>query len=158
MTYQAISKRYELKYLLTQRQKEAVLRTMAPYMALDQYGRTTIRNLYFDTGTFRLIRRSIEKPAYKEKLRMRSYQRPGPEDPVFLELKKNTNPWCINEGLSYRTKRLWTAYAAEIRCLPALKLRMKSSISGNITGTCALSYFFPTNGRRTMPSTAVTSG
>lgn len=88
MTYQAIFKRYELKYLLTQRQKEAVLRTMAPYMALDQYGRTTIRNLYFDTGTFRLIRRSIEKPAYKEKLRMRSYQRPGPADPVFLELKK----------------------------------------------------------------------
>lgn len=88
MAYQATFKRYEIKYLLTQQQKQAVLQAMQPYMKLDQYGRTTIRNIYYDTDTYRLIRRSLEKPAYKEKLRIRSYQAVAPEDPVFVELKK----------------------------------------------------------------------
>ena len=63
MSYQAVFQRYEMKYLLTRRQKEAVLRAMEPTMALDAYGRTVIRNLYFDTDTYRLVRHSIEKPA-----------------------------------------------------------------------------------------------
>ena len=88
MAYQAVFKRYELKYLLTLEQKEAILQVMAPYMALDQYGRTTIRNVYFDTPDYRLIRRSIEKPVYKEKLRIRSYGRAEPDSTVFVELKK----------------------------------------------------------------------
>lgn len=88
MTYQTTFKRYEIKYLLTQKQKEIILQAMEPYMKLDDYGRTTIRNIYFDTDTFRLIRRSLEKPTYKEKLRIRSYQRTASEDPVFVELKK----------------------------------------------------------------------
>ena len=46
MAIQTVFQRYELKYLLTQEQKEAVLRAMQPYMTLDRYGRTTIRNLY----------------------------------------------------------------------------------------------------------------
>lgn len=88
MAYQAIFKRYELKYLLTAQQKAEVLQAMAPYMRLDRYGRSTIRNLYFDTENYRLIRRSLEKPAYKEKLRVRSYRAAAPDDPVFVELKK----------------------------------------------------------------------
>lgn len=88
MGYQSVFKRYELKYLLTIDQKQRVLAAMAPYMALDQYGRTTIRNIYFDTDTYRLIRHSIEKPAYKEKLRIRSYCKAEQQSPVFVELKK----------------------------------------------------------------------
>lgn len=88
MAYQSTFKRHEMKYLLTQQQKQAVLQAMQPYMELDQYGRTTIRNVYYDTDTYRLIRRSLEKPAYKEKLRIRSYQPAAPDDPVFVELKK----------------------------------------------------------------------
>ena len=88
MSYQMTFQRYELKYLLTRKQKIAVMSAMKPYMSLDQYGRTTIRNIYFDTDTFRLIRRSIERPSYKEKLRLRSYQSASAEDPVFVELKK----------------------------------------------------------------------
>jgi len=88
MAYQAVFKRYELKYLLTQQQKATVLSAMEPYMALDQYGRTTIRNIYFDTDNYRLIRHSIEKTAYKEKLRLRSYQKARPGSTVFVELKK----------------------------------------------------------------------
>lgn len=88
MAYQSVFKRYELKYLLSHEQKEAVLRAMQGNMKLDKYGRTTIRNIYYDTDTYLLIRRSIEKPAYKEKLRIRSYSRAEPDSTVFVELKK----------------------------------------------------------------------
>ena len=88
MAFQTVFKRYELKYMLTLEQKEKMLEAMAAYMDLDKYGRTTIRNIYFDTGNYRLIRRSIEKPAYKEKLRIRSYAQATSDSTVFVELKK----------------------------------------------------------------------
>ena len=79
MAYQTVFQRYELKYLLTRAQMNKVLAAMKPYMESDKYGRTTIRNLYFDTDNYRLIRHSIEKPVYKEKLRIRSYQKASPD-------------------------------------------------------------------------------
>lgn len=88
MTYQTIFKRYELKYLLSMKQKELLVETMRPYMELDQFGHSTIRNIYYDTDTYRLIRHSLEKPAYKEKLRVRSYARANGKSAVFVELKK----------------------------------------------------------------------
>ncbi|MBE6733059.1 MAG: polyphosphate polymerase domain-containing protein [Ruminococcaceae bacterium] len=88
MAFQTVFKRYELKYMLTTEQKKRVLAAMEQYMKLDKYGRTTIRNLYFDTDTYLLIRRSIEKPTYKEKLRIRSYGKADADSTVFVELKK----------------------------------------------------------------------
>ena len=88
MAFQTIFKRYELKYMLNKEQKTKVLEAIKPYMELDQYGRTTIRNIYFDDNTYRLIRRSIEKPVYKEKLRIRSYAKATDDSIVFVELKK----------------------------------------------------------------------
>ena len=88
MGVQTVFIRYELKYLLTFDQKQAVLSAMDGRMELDRFGRTTIRNLYCDTDSYRLIRRSVDKPAYKEKLRLRSYQHIGQDSPVFVELKK----------------------------------------------------------------------
>lgn len=100
MAYQAVFQRYELKYLLTREQKAAVLAAMEPHMALDRYGRTTIRNIYFDTDSYRLIRRSIERPVYKEKLRIRSYQRVTPDGTVFVELKKKFDSVVYKRRLS----------------------------------------------------------
>lgn len=88
MSYQMTFKRYEQKYIMNRQQKENVLRSMTDYMKLDQYGRTIIRNIYFDTDKYRLIRRSLENPAYKEKLRVRSYCTAEGDAPVFVELKK----------------------------------------------------------------------
>lgn len=88
MAYQTIFKRYEFKYIITEEQKEKLLYTMAPYMRPDKYGRTIIRNIYFDTDNYRIIRESIEKPIYKEKLRIRSYKSVESGDTVFVELKK----------------------------------------------------------------------
>jgi len=91
MSYQAVFRRYELKYMLTLEQKNIILDAISPYMTLDQYGRTTIRNIYFDTEDYKLIRASIEKPAYKEKLRVRSYEQASHNSKVFVEIKKKYN-------------------------------------------------------------------
>ena len=88
MASQTVFKRYEYKYMLTPEQKAEVLKAIEPYMKLDKYGRTTIRNIYYDTDTYLLIRRSIEKPTYKEKLRIRSYGSATEDSKVFVELKK----------------------------------------------------------------------
>ena len=88
MKYQDIFERYELKYLVSQKQKEEILEVMSQYMNLDEYGKHTIRNIYFDTPSYRLIRDSLGKPIYKEKLRLRSYAPTRENSPVFIELKK----------------------------------------------------------------------
>lgn len=88
MQTQETFKRYEKKYLLNSEQIQNLMSVMDKYMTLDQYGKHTICNIYFDTENFELIRASIEKPTYKEKVRLRSYGVPGNEDNVFLELKK----------------------------------------------------------------------
>lgn len=88
MAFQEVFKRFEFKYMITVKQKEKILDAMAFYMIPDEYGKTTIRNIYYDTNTYLLIRRSIEKPIYKEKLRIRSYERAEDDSTVFVELKK----------------------------------------------------------------------
>ncbi|MBQ1850277.1 MAG: polyphosphate polymerase domain-containing protein [Lachnospiraceae bacterium] len=98
MTYQDTFKRYELKYLITKDQKEGLLQAMDGRMALDAYGRTTIMNIYYDTPDSLLIRRSLEKPAYKEKLRLRSYGVASSDTKVFVELKKKY------EGIVYKRR------------------------------------------------------
>lgn len=88
MEINAIFQRVEKKYLLNPDQYAAFMRDISDYMQPDQYGKHTICNLYLDTKDHLLIRRSIEKPPYKEKVRLRSYGVPGPDSQVFLEIKK----------------------------------------------------------------------
>lgn len=84
----AVFERHELKYLVNERQRCALTQALQEHMAPDVHGESTICNVYYDTPDFRLARTSLEKPVYKEKLRLRSYGPARPEDPVFLELKK----------------------------------------------------------------------
>lgn len=88
---QTIFKRYEKKYLLNEEQYSALTAVIDNYMKVDQYGRHTICNIYYDTPDFYLIRKSIDKPVYKEKLRLRSYGIPDKDSKVFVELKKKYN-------------------------------------------------------------------
>ncbi len=80
--------RTEKKYLLTDAQYRALRPILDEHMKPDKYEEYTVCNLYFDTEHNDLIRRSIEKPEYKEKLRLRSYGAVSDEDKVFLEIKK----------------------------------------------------------------------
>lgn len=111
MSYQATFKRYELKYLLTDDDKEYILDAMQGHMIPDIYGETTVRNVYFDTDSFRLIRRSLEKPAYKEKLRVRSYSEVSPDDLIFVELKKKYHAIVYKRRLMLPEREVMQAFA-----------------------------------------------
>lgn len=86
--FQMNFERCEIKYLLSSFQYQELRKRLNGKLEVDQYGKTTICNIYFDTPDSRLIRKSLEKPVYKEKLRLRSYGTPTDNDRVFLELKK----------------------------------------------------------------------
>ena len=83
-----IFQRHEIKYLADSRQRAILEQAFLDKMMPDPHGESTICNIYYDTIDYRLIARSLEKPVYKEKLRMRSYGPASPETLVFLELKK----------------------------------------------------------------------
>jgi hypothetical protein len=85
---QMVFKRYELKYMLTKDQRDQIQELMNEHMVADKYGKNTILSLYLDTPDYLLIRRSLEKPTYKEKLRLRSYGVAKKDTEVFIELKK----------------------------------------------------------------------
>lgn len=83
-----IFKRVEKKYLLTDEQHTALRARLDGLIRPDTYPKSTICSEYLDTPDFRLIRASMAATVYKEKLRLRSYNTPGQEDRVFLEIKK----------------------------------------------------------------------
>lgn len=89
---QEVFRRVEKKFLLTTAQADALAARLSEQMLPDSYNRDgkayTICNLYYDTIHSSLIRESLRKPVYKEKLRLRGYGTPSPDDLVFLEMKK----------------------------------------------------------------------
>lgn len=87
-TVQTVFNRYEKKYLMPEPVYLALRERLAPYMQVDCYGVTRICNIYYDTADSMLIRRSIESPVYKEKLRLRTYGVPTLNSTAFLEIKK----------------------------------------------------------------------
>ncbi len=96
-------KRYEYKYRLSQEQAQRLKAVMETTMTLDEFGKHTINNIYFDTADYLLIRRSLEKPVYKEKLRVRWYGTREDGSSIFIELKKKY------KGIVYkrRINRTW---------------------------------------------------
>jgi len=93
-----VMKRYELKYRLSKDQLDYFLKRIKEHMKVDKYGLTSIASLYFDTPDFYLINRSIEKPKFKEKLRLRSYGLANKESKTFLEIKRKS------EGIVYKRR------------------------------------------------------
>lgn len=106
-TVQYSFRRVEKKYFLMPQQYQQMCAGMAAYMQADQHACYTIGNLYYDTENYTLIRTSLEKPVYKEKLRIRSYGVPGDRDKVFVELKKKY------DGVVYKRRVLMEAAAAQ---------------------------------------------
>ncbi len=84
----AVMKRYEIKYIINREQEEFLKRSLEGKLFVDRFGKTSIASLYYDTPDYKLIRASIEKPLFKEKLRLRSYGLADDSSPVFLELKR----------------------------------------------------------------------
>lgn len=122
MSYQNVFKRYEIKYLISKSQQEQIKQKMQEYMTADAYGRSTICNIYFDTSNYLLIRRSMEHPVYKEKLRLRSYGAARPDSTVFMELKKKY------KSVVYK-RRISTTEQEAMRCLCGGKLLKDTQIA-----------------------------
>ncbi len=100
-------KRNEKKYLLSPDRYEALWAELSPRLVPDEYFSSTVCSVYYDSGDYELIRRSIEAPVYKEKLRVRSYGVPAPDGTVFVELKKKF------KGTVYKRRVQTTAERAE---------------------------------------------
>lgn len=100
-------KRYEKKYLLSREKYLELWSQLESRLMPDQFFQSTVMSLYYDWDDFRLIRSSIEQPVYKEKLRLRSYDVPGEESPVFVELKKKY------KGIVYKRRVRMTEREAE---------------------------------------------
>ena len=90
--------RKETKYHVPSGTYEKLLDELKAYVKPDVYGDTRIFNIYYDTPDYRLIRKSIEKPIYKEKLRLRTYKVPDAETSAFVEIKKKY------EGIVYKRR------------------------------------------------------
>lgn len=105
MGLQMCFERFEKKFVLQAAQYVQIIGILEKYMTADDYGSYTICSMYYDTDTYDFIRHSITKPAFKEKLRLRSYGTPKADSKVFLELKKKF------KGVTYK-RRIPLTYKA----------------------------------------------
>lgn len=96
----SVFERKETKYIITSWQHDKLLEALKNRMEPDKFGVTRICNIYFDTDDYRVIRDSIEKPKYKQKLRLRTYGVPQYDSPAFVELKKKLN------GIVYKRREI----------------------------------------------------
>ena len=107
-TFDNTFKRKEMKYLLSADRYACARAALAPYMMPDTYGATAINTCYLDTPDRALIQRSLEKPLYKEKLRVRRYgDGDAPDTPTFVEIKKKY------KGIVYKRRICMGKAAAE---------------------------------------------
>ena len=83
-----IFRRIEKKYILNKEQYLEIKKILQRYMREDSYGKSTICNVYYDSDDYKLIRNSITRPYYKDKVRLRSYNVPTEDSKVYLEIKK----------------------------------------------------------------------
>ncbi len=86
--FKDVFQRIEVKYLLDDMQYTELRKRLEGMAAVDSYGKTSILNIYFDTPDYKLIERSLEKPVYKEKLRLRTYGVADDDTNAFIEIKK----------------------------------------------------------------------
>ena len=73
-SFNEVFERKEKKYRLSAEQYEQIIPALSQKMMLDEFGETRISSLYYDTAQRSMIARSLEKPLYKEKLRIRRYE------------------------------------------------------------------------------------
>ncbi|WP_455721702.1 VTC domain-containing protein [Agathobacter sp.] len=105
MSEQMIFKRCEIKYMIDEKTFDKLMQVMSEHMIADVHGRSTVCSLYFDTPDYLLIRRSMDHPIYKEKLRLRSYGVADEDTQVFVELKKKFNSVVYKRRISMTEKQ-----------------------------------------------------
>lgn len=130
MGHKSSFKRYEKKYLISEEQFQVLQKRLNKKMGPDPYLENLICNIYFDTPNYELIRRSLEKPKYKEKLRLRCYEIPNDETTSFIEIKKKF------KGIVYK-RRIAMPYRKAYRYLyQNEELEQSTQISKEIDWFC----------------------
>lgn len=86
-----IFRRVEEKYFLSNEQAKELFSEINKYIEKDEYYKSNILNIYFDNDNDEILIRSGDKPIYKDKIRLRSYDIPKLNDDVFLEIKSKFN-------------------------------------------------------------------
>ena len=128
--------RHEKKYRMDEHTFTRLKERLSGFLEADAHnkengGAYTIQNIYYDTENSDFIRHSLEKPAYKEKLRLRSYGTPGTDSTVYAEIKKKVRG-VVNKRRS--GMRLSEAYSfLESGELPALRPYMNAQVLREIT-------------------------
>ncbi len=97
-------RRVEKKYIINQEQYEHIMAKMNGEMIEDSHGQSKICNIYFDTKNYDLISHSIQKPVYKDKVRLRSYNVPNEEDTVYLEIKRKYDGVVSKRRIEFKLK------------------------------------------------------
>ncbi len=97
-------RRVEKKYIINQEQYERIMAKMNGEMIEDSHGQSKICNIYFDTKNYDLISHSIQKPVYKDKVRLRSYNVPNEEDTVYLEIKRKYDGVVSKRRIEFKLK------------------------------------------------------
>lgn len=105
-----VFKRVEKKYVLSEDLYQKLFEKINNYITVDTYDFSTICNIYFDTDDYLLVNRSIEKPIYKEKVRLRSYDVPKKNSKVFLEIKKKYKGVVGKRRVSAPLKEFYTYF------------------------------------------------
>ena len=100
-------RRVEQKYVLTEDEYHKLFNEIKQYIEKDKYYQSTICNIYFDNESDDLIVKSMEKPIYKEKVRIRSYNTPNVNDHVFLELKGKYKGVVFKRRVSIKLSELY---------------------------------------------------
>ena len=116
---QTVFNRYEKKYILPKEIYFELRERIQDKMIEDEYGLSTICNIYYDTSNKELIRKSIDKPIYKEKLRIRSYGVPKRNSKVFVEIKKKYNKVVNKRRISLKLSDAYNL--VENNVLPEIK-------------------------------------
>ncbi|MDR0668906.1 MAG: VTC domain-containing protein [Treponema sp.] len=130
---QTIFERYENKYLISRDQADTLVPFLSARMTPDRYASYSVASVYYDTPDYSLIRRSLEKPVYREKLRLRCYGSAGADTTVFLELKKKYKKRVYKRriGLPYALARDfptggWESAAGNSGAIPLWLCRLLS--------------------------------
>ncbi len=105
-----VFRRVEEKYLLTEEQKNRFFAKIKAYIEPDVYYESKILNIYFDNENRDVIVHSMEKPTFKEKIRLRSYGVPTLEDDVFLEIKDKVNNIVGKRRIKIKLKDFYQYY------------------------------------------------
>lgn len=99
-------RRVEEKYIISENEYKILISKINKYLKEDVYPKYTICSIYFDNDNNDSVINSLEKPSYKEKVRIRSYGVIDESGYLYLELKKKYNGITVKRRIKMNLSEL----------------------------------------------------